>query len=101
MLADPDMDMKKSDVLIGRKRTFKNSKIRNNSSIKKSSSHVKDCDQLIVPNSIQNFKIHAQSQGQDDNMSSKVSISQAMFGVDYCKIYFSVKMQNVPFSAPN
>ena len=33
---------------------------------------MKDCDQLIVPESIQNFKIHNQVSGQDD-ISSKVS----------------------------
>ncbi len=68
---DEETDMDKSDILCGRKRTFKNTKRGNSNSIKKSNNHGKESDQLIVPESIQNFK--SQSITQTDDMSHKVS----------------------------
>ena len=55
LVCDQDMqDDDKSDTLIGRKRTFKNTKLRYSSGQRKSGNNVKEEDQLIVPESIQN-----------------------------------------------
>ena len=50
MLSDTDMD--KSETLCGRKRTFKNTKSKGNSNMKKSNSQFKESEQLIVPEAI-------------------------------------------------
>ena len=59
---DDQQDMDKSDTICGRKRTFKNTKMRNSNSVRKQGNNSKDADTLIVPDSIENFKATKQSQ---------------------------------------
>ena len=71
MSLESEQDHEKSDTLCGRKRTFKNTKLRSNSHMKKSINNGKESDQLIVPDSIQNFKSQNQNLAVDE-MSHKV-----------------------------
>ena len=62
---DNSMD-DKSDLLCGRKRTYKQTKMRNSSSMKKQGNCNKDSDTLIVPESIDNFKAAKLTQQEEE-----------------------------------